>query len=111
MNQRDTERPRYLIPAGVSEETRRNIERAQARLDLFAGRPEHRSAYEEEVILMMDHNTRIENSFEEGREEGRFQAMTLAVKSLRRLGADDDEIASSLNLTAEERNALLAPDE
>ena len=55
-----------MIPAGVSEETRLNIERAQARLDLFAGRPEHRSAYEEELILMMDHNTRIESSFEEG---------------------------------------------
>ena len=56
---------------------------------------------------------------EEGREEGiaigeeraRFQAMALAIKSLRRLGADDDDIASSLNLTAEERHALLAPDE
>ena len=118
MNQREPKRPQYLIPAGVSEETRLNIERAQARLDLFAGRPEHRSAYEEELILMMDHNTQIESSFEEGREEGReegiaigearrLQAMALVVKSMRRLGVDDDEIASSLNLTAEERAALL----
>ena len=129
MNQRDpqqeSQRQRYQIPPGVSEETRRCIEQAQARLDLFATKPEYRSAYEREVLEMMEHNTQLENSFEEGREEGREEGIAigearvaekmklaaekikLAVESLRRAGVDDEQIASSLNLNADERATLM----
>ena len=111
MNQRDpqqeSQRQRYQIPPGVSEETRRCIEQAQARLDLFAAKPEYRSAYEREVLEMMEHNTQLENSFNEGREEGRISALAPAVENLRLAGLDDDTIANSLQLTPAEREALL----
>ena len=62
--------PKRSSPSYVSaKETRRCIEQAQARLDLFAAKPEYRSAYEREVLEMMEHNTQLENSFEEEREE------------------------------------------
>ena len=116
MNQRDPQqepqRQRYQIPPGVSEETRRCIEQAQARLDLFAAKPEYRSAYEREVLEMMEHNTQLENSFEEGLAEGeargRVETIKASIKGLRAIGLDDHAITTALNLTPEEASLYLA---
>ena len=111
MNQLNIQAPQYIVPEDASEETKLWIAQAQERLNLFAGRPEYRAAYEHELLNMIDHNSSLENSYqrgrEEGREEGRISALAPAVNSLRRAGLDDDTIAESLQLTSAEREALL----
>ena len=121
MNQRESKQQGYEIPTSVSQETRAALERAQERLRLFAARPEERRAYELEVLSLIDQNTQLEDLFtqglersrEEGREEGlekgRIKTLKLSIEGMRSAGMDDELIASSLKLSSEEREALLAP--
>ena len=121
MNQLNTQAPQYIVPEDASEETKQWIAQAQERLNLFAGRPEYRAAYEHELLNMIDHNSSLENSYQrgreegialgeaKGREEGRINTLAPAVENLRRAGLDDDTIAESLQLTPAEREALLTP--
>lgn len=76
---------------------------------LFAARPEERRAYELEVLSLIDQNTQLEDQFTQGLEEGRIKTLKLSIEGMRSAGMDDELIASSLKLSPEEREALLAP--
>ena len=68
-----SERRAYEIPEGASPEVRAWIERAQARLDYFAGQPKYRAAYEREGLELMQHNTLLSERHAEGHAEGRAE--------------------------------------
>ena len=109
MYQLNKQTPQYIVPEDASEETKQWIAQAQERLNLFAGRPEYRAAYEHELLNMIDHNSSLENSYQRGREEGRINALAPAIENLRRAGLDDNTIAHSLQLTPAERETFLTP--
>ena len=127
MNSTSPRTPQYHIPEGASPEVRQWINQAQKRLERFAALPEQRLAYERELLELMEHNTLIKKSHQEGIEEGeargraegeargraegeaRGRANTLktVITRLRISGMDDETIIQSLQLTSEEQALLL----
>jgi hypothetical protein len=119
MNERRT----YEIPEGASPEARQWIERAQARLDYFAGQPEYRQAYEREILELMQHNTLLAEGRAEGLAEGRAEGLaegrseglaegrhTMLLKSIegiREIGLTDEQITQALKLTPDEVGTYL----
>ena len=114
-----TELPTYDIPEGASPEARKWIERAQSRLQYFAGKPEYRQAYELEILERMQHNTLMAERLEEGRAEGKAEGLAegkakgrsamikVSVVNMRKLGLSDQQIKLSLQLTLEETKLYL----
>ena len=112
MNQTEKKVPQYHIPEGASPGVRAWIQQAQERLERFANSPEHRQAYECELLERLEHNSLLEErhaeGFAEGREEGREATLKLVIKNLRHDGFDDEFIIRSLQLTPEEQRILLS---
>jgi predicted transposase/invertase (TIGR01784 family) len=112
------------------------LKEAYARLECFAQDPQHRDAYERELMEIALHNTMIDSSFEEGMEkgkkegieegiekgiekgieegiekgmeDGRIEALKSVLPILKAQGLTEDQIAQQLGLSDRDRNRVFA---
>lgn len=114
---------RYFVHKEASDEVKRWIEEAQERLEYFAGQPEQREAYEQELMYILDHNTAVKQHQEEGfiegkaeglaegkaegKTEGRASLIPTFIQVLRAGGMSDHDISIKLNLSEEEHQIYL----
>ena len=118
---------RYFVHQDASDEVKRWIKEAQERLEYFAGQPDQREAYEQELMYILDHNTAIKQHQEEGfiegkaeglaegkaeglvegKSEGRASLIPTFIQVLRAGGMSDHDIGIKLNLSEEEHQIYL----
>ena len=108
------------------------LKEAYARLERFAQDPQHRDAYERELMEIALHNTMIDSSFEEGMEkgkkegmekgkkedekegmekgknEGRIEALKSVLPILKAQGLTEDQVAEQLGLSDRDRRLLFS---
>ena len=84
---------------------------AYARLERFAQDPQHRDAYERELMEVALHNTMMdsfEEGMERGMEDGRIEALKSVLPILKAQGLTEDQIAQHLGLSDRDRNRVFA---
>ena len=62
------------------------LKEAYARLERFAQNPQHRDAYERELMEIALHNTMIDSSFEEGMEKGKKEGIEEGIEEGKKEG-------------------------
>ena len=71
----NTQAPQSLVHRDASAEVKKWIEEAHQRLEYFAGQPDQREAYEQELMLILDHNTSVKQHHEDGFMEGKAEGL------------------------------------
>lgn len=92
----------YLKTGKVKEDTRTpGLQQVKEKLRLMQMSPKERRAYDEHMDNIMVQNDVLDTAREEGYNEGREEGRAEAVKSLRANGFDDETIARLLNISIE----------